>query len=224
MNGKEKVGQAAAQLVEDGMTVGLGTGSTAYYFIEELGRRVQEEGLKLGGAVPTSLASQKQAEALGIQTSSIDEVDRLDLTIDGVDEFTGPEAGIKGGGGALLVEKIIGQNSKRIIWIAETRKHVKHLGAFPLPVEVITEGHEQLLRYFAQKGYAPNLRRADDDQPFVTQHGHYIIDLALEKIEDPEALAKELIQIVGVVETGLFLNRTEKVLASDEHGDIVTYE
>lgn len=133
MNMKELVGKKAAEYVESGMTVGLGTGSTAYYFVEEIGRRVKEEGLEIVG-VTTSLATKKQAEALGIPLKSVDEVDYIDVTIDGADEIAPDFSGIKGGGGALLFEKIVAEQSKSVIWIVDESKMVDYLGRFPLPV------------------------------------------------------------------------------------------
>ena len=142
MNMKELVGKKAAEYVESGMTVGLGTGSTAYYFVEEIGRRVKEEGLEIVG-VTTSLATKKQAEALGIPLKSVDEVDYIDVTIDGADEIAPDFSGIKGGGGALLFEKIVAEQSKSVIWIVDESKMVDYLGRFPLPVEVVPYGSEQ---------------------------------------------------------------------------------
>ena len=126
MNMKELVGKKAAEYVESGMTVGLGTGSTAYYFVEEIGRRVKEEGLEIVG-VTTSLATKKQAEALGIPLKSVDEVDYIDVTIDGADEIAPDFSGIKGGGGALLFEKIVAEQSKSVIWIVDESKMVLSL-------------------------------------------------------------------------------------------------
>ena len=142
MNMKELVGKKAAEYVESGMTVGLGTGSTAYYFVEEIGRRVKEEGLEIVG-VTTSLATKKQAEALGIPLKSVDEVDYIDVTIDGADEIAPDFSGIKGGGGALLFEKIVAEQSKSVIWIVDESKMVDYLGRFPLPVEVVPYGSLQ---------------------------------------------------------------------------------
>ena len=139
MNMKELVGKKAAEYVESGMTVGLGTGSTAYYFVEEIGRRVKEEGLEIVG-VTTSLATKKQAEGLGIPLKSVDEVDYIDVTIDGADEIAPDFSGIKGGGGALLFEKIVAEQSKSVIWIVDESKMVDYLGRFPLPVEVVPYG------------------------------------------------------------------------------------
>ena len=147
MNMKELVGKKAAEYVESGMTVGLGTGSTAYYFVEEIGRRVKEEGLEIVG-VTTSLATKKQAEALGIPLKSVDEVDYIDVTIDGADEIAPDFSGIKGGGGALLFEKIVAEQSKSVIWIVDESKMVDYLGRFPLPVEVVPYGSEQILKRF----------------------------------------------------------------------------
>lgn len=214
VNEKQVVGQRAAQYVEDGMTVGLGTGSTAYYFVLALAERIREEGLSIVG-VPTSIETANLAKENGIEIKSVDEVKFLDLTIDGTDEFDPQLNGIKGGGGALLIEKIVATNSKRVMWIADHSKEVQQLGAFPLPVEVITEGSGQLMRTFEEKGYRPSLRQMESGEPFVTDHKHYIIDLYLEKIENPYALAEELIHMVGVVEHGLFLDITEKVIIAD---------
>ena len=142
MNMKEMVGKQAATYIESGMTVGLGTGSTAYYFVEEIGRRVKEEGLDIIG-VTTSKRTKEQAEKLGIPLKSVDEVDFIDVTVDGADEIAPDFSGIKGGGGALLFEKIVAEQSKRIIWIVDESKMVDYLGRFPLPVEVIPYGSEQ---------------------------------------------------------------------------------
>ncbi|MHC5269256.1 ribose-5-phosphate isomerase RpiA [Enterococcus sp. LJL98] len=217
MNLKEMVGIKAASYIKDGMTVGLGTGSTAYYMIEELGRRVKEEGLKIVG-VPTSYASQQQAAALGIPVKTIDEVNHVDLTIDGADEISADFHGIKGGGAALLFEKVVATYSKEIIWIVDESKMVPQLGKFPLPVEVIPYGQEQLFRLFQEKGYQPAFRMASDDTLKKTDSGHSIIDLHLDKIENPIALAKELDTLVGVVEHGLFLSMVNKVIIGKESG------
>lgn len=136
MNLKQLAGIEAAKFVKDGMIVGLGTGSTAYYMVEEIGRRMREEGLRITG-VTTSNATKEQAEKLGIPLKSIDEVPVVDLTIDGADEISADFQGIKGGGAALLFEKIVATYSKETIWIVDSSKLVDKLGKFPLPVEVI---------------------------------------------------------------------------------------
>lgn len=221
-NEKQLVGEKAAEFIQDGMTVGLGTGSTAYYFVLALAERIKNEGLKIVG-VPTSIATAELAQEQGITIRSIDEVEQLDITVDGTDEFDDDLNGIKGGGGALLIEKIVANNSQEIIWIADHTKKVDQLGAFPLPVEVITEGSQQLLRYFEEKGYHPTLRLDSEGNPYVTDHKHYIIDLHLEKITHLYDLAEELIHLVGVVEHGLFLNRANKVIiAEDDATQIIT--
>ena len=217
MNLKQLVGIKAAEFVEDGMIVGLGTGSTAYYMVEEIGRRMREEGLKITG-VTTSSGTKTQAESLGIPLKSIDEVPVVDLTIDGADEISADFQGIKGGGAALLFEKIVASYSKQTIWIVDGSKMVDQLGRFPLPVEVIPYGSQQLMRLFKEKNYQPVLRQTETGETVVTDSGHYIIDLHLERIEDPEKLATYLDQLVGVVEHGLFLNMVSKVVVASENG------
>ncbi|MBO1300002.1 MULTISPECIES: ribose-5-phosphate isomerase RpiA [unclassified Enterococcus] len=217
MNLKQLVGIKAAEFVEDGMIVGLGTGSTAYYMVEEIGRRMREEGLKITG-VTTSSGTKAQAEGLGIPLKSIDEVSMVDLTIDGADEISADFQGIKGGGAALLFEKIVATYSKQTIWIVDGSKMVDQLGRFPLPVEVIPYGSQQLMHLFEEKNYQPVLRQTEARETVVTDSGHYIIDLHLERIEDPEKLAAYLDQLVGVVEHGLFLNMVSKVVVASENG------
>lgn len=217
MNLKEIVGIEAASYVKDGMVVGLGTGSTAYFMIKEVGRRVKEENLQITG-VPTSFASKKQAESLGIPVKTIDQVDKVDLTIDGADEISADFQGIKGGGAALLFEKIVATYSDQIIWIVDGSKMVDKLGKFPLPVEVIPYGQEQTFRLFQKKGYQPSFRMENDTDKKTTDCGHSIIDLHLEVINDPFALSDELDHMVGVVEHGLFLNRVNTVIVGNDSG------
>lgn len=217
LNLKEMVGIKAASYVTDGMTVGLGTGSTAYYMIEELGRRVKEENLKIAG-VPTSYASKKQAEALNIPVKTIDQVNYVDLTIDGADEISQDFHGIKGGGAALLFEKVVATYSKEIIWIVDESKMVDKLGRFPLPVEVIPYGQDQLFRLFQEKNYHPSFRMESEDTLKQTDSGNSIIDLQLDCIDDPIALANELDSLVGVVEHGLFLSMVDRVIIGKESG------
>ncbi len=217
LNLKEMVGIKAASYVTDGMTVGLGTGSTAYYMIEELGRRVKEENLKIVG-VPTSYASKKQAEALNIPVKTIDQVNYVDLTIDGADEISQDFHGIKGGGAALLFEKVVATYSKEIIWIVDESKMVDKLGRFPLPVEVIPYGQDQLFRLFQEKNYHPSFRMESEEVLKQTDSGNSIIDLQLDCIDDPIALANELDSLVGVVEHGLFLSMVNRVIIGKESG------
>ncbi|RXV54978.1 ribose 5-phosphate isomerase A [Streptococcus australis] len=216
VNLKEQVGIKAAEFVTDGMIVGLGTGSTAYYFVAELGRRIKEEGLNIT-AVTTSSVTYEQAEGLGIPLKAIDDVEVVDLTVDGADEVDPALNGIKGGGGALLMEKIVATNSKDCIWIVDESKQVETLGAFKLPVEVVQYGAENLFRHFEKKGYSPAYREKDG-QRFVTDQGNFIIDLDLKVIPDAEALAEELDRTVGVVDHGLFLGMVSKVIIGTPEG------
>ena len=216
VNLKEQVGIKAAEFGTDGMIVGLGTGSTAYYFVAELGRRIKEEGLKIT-AVTTSSVTYEQAEGLGIPLKAIDDVVVVDLTVDGADEVDPALNGIKGGGGALLMEKIVATNSKDCIWIVDESKQVETLGAFKLPVEVVQYGAENLFRHFEKKGYSPAYREKDG-QRFVTDQGNFIIDLDLKVIPDAEALAEELDRTVGVVDHGLFLGMVSKVIVGTPEG------
>lgn len=217
LNFKKMVGVEAANYVQKDMVVGLGTGSTAQYLVAELGRRVQEEGLRFIG-VATSEATKQQALALQIPMKSIDEVAYVDLTIDGADEVSADFHGIKGGGAALLFEKIVATYSRKNIWIVDESKLVDKLGAFPLPVEVIPYGSEHLLRLFTEKDCKPILRRTVTGQPLVTDSGHYIIDLHMERIDDPVALGTWLNQIVGVVEHGLFLQMASTLIIGGPQG------
>lgn len=216
VNLKEQVGIKAAEFVTDGMIVGLGTGSTAYYFVAELGRRIKKEGLHIT-AVTTSSVTYEQAEGLGIPLKAIDDVEVVDLTVDGADEVDPALNGIKGGGGALLMEKIVATNSKDCIWIVDESKQVETLGAFKLPVEVVQYGAENLFRHFEKKGYSPAYREKDG-QRFVTDQGNFIIDLDLKVIPDAEALAEELDRTVGVVDHGLFLGMVSKVIVGTPEG------
>lgn len=212
---KERVGRYAAKFVEDGMIVGLGTGSTAYYFVDEVGKRVQN-GLNIVG-VTTSKQTEEQAKSLGIPLKSVDEVAYIDVTVDGADEVDGRLNGIKGGGGALLFEKIVAKQSKKVIWVADESKVVETLGAFPLPVEVVKYGSQHVIRYFEEKGYAPVLRHRNGDV-FVSDDGNYIVDLHIKAIHDVDALAVELDSLTGVVEHGLFVNMTDSVIIGTQTG------
>lgn len=217
MNLKQLVGIEAASYITDGMIVGLGTGSTAYYFIEELGRLVQEEHLQITG-VPTSFASKKQASDCQIPIATIDEVPYVDVVVDGADEVSAEFHGIKGGGAALLFEKIVASNSKQVIWIVDESKLVEHLGNFPLPVEVIPYGEEQLFSYFNSQEYHPTFRLDADGEKLLTDCKHHIIDLHLDEIRAPHALADELDHLVGVVEHGLFLDMAHTIIVGTADG------
>lgn len=216
-NLKKQVGIKAAEFVKSGMVVGLGTGSTAAYFVEELGRRVAEEQLEITG-VTTSSVTSEQAKALGIPLASIDEVDYVDLTVDGADEIDSHLNGIKGGGAALLMEKIVATYSKDYIWIVDESKLSENLGSFKVPVEVITYGSEQLFKEFERAAYAPTWRLNEEGEKLITDMQHFIIDLHIAKIENPQKLADELDLMVGVVEHGLFNGMVKKVIVVGSDG------
>ncbi len=213
---KALVGQAAVKYIEDGMIVGLGTGSTVRYLVDALGERVKNEGLNIIG-VTTSNRTTEQATSLGITIKDLDEVDHVDLTIDGADEVDPNFFGIKGGGGALLWEKIVNNASTKNMWIVDESKLVDQLGDFGLPVEVIPFGASHVFSALEAKGYQPEWRM-DGDQKYRTDEGNLIIDLRFGKIADPEQLANELIQMVGVVEHGLFLHRVDTVIVGRQDG------
>lgn len=213
---KKVAGIKACEYVTDGMVVGLGTGSTAYYFVEELGRRIKEEGLTIT-AVTTSSVTSQQAKGLGIPLLSIDEVNEVDVTVDGADEVDTAFNGIKGGGGALLMEKVVATPTKEYIWVVDESKLVQHLGAFKLPVEVVQYGAEQLFRRFEKAGYKPSFREKDG-QRFITDMQNFIIDLDLGVIKDPVSFGRALDHMVGVVEHGLFNQMVDKVIVAGKEG------
>jgi ribose 5-phosphate isomerase A len=204
--------QAAARALEEvreGMKLGLGTGSTAKHFVELLGERVRS-GLNVIG-VPTSEATRADALRCGIPLTTLDDIDHLDLTVDGVDEIDPALNAIKGGGGALLREKIVAAASDRMIVIADDSKWVEVLGRFPLPVEVVPFGlaatRRAMAKAFAESGVSGQmvLRKGKDGHVFVTDGGHWIVDADLGRIEDAPRLAALLAAIPGVVEHGLFI-------------------
>lgn len=217
---KKQVGYASVEYIKDGMTVGLGTGSTAYYMVEKLGQEIQQGNLNIT-AVTTSKKTAEQAESLGIPLKDLDEVDWIDVTIDGADEIDPEFQGIKGGGGAHLIEKIVASYSDQVIWIVDESKMVDELGAFPLPLEVIPFGHKKLCKILEQKGYQPAIRQTEAGQLFRTDNDNLVIDLHLESIQAPHALAQELSQLPGVVEHGLFLDMVDIVLVG-RNGQVET--
>lgn len=223
MNQKQQVGEKAASFVEDHMVVGLGTGSTAVYMVEALAKRVKAENLTIE-CVATSNSTFDLAQSLGLNIKNLSEVDEIDLTIDGADEVSPDFQGIKGGGAAHLFEKIVATRSKKNIWIVDDSKLVDQLGAFPLPVEVVKFGSEYLFKCFEKEGYNPSFRLDDAGERLMTDSGNYVIDLGLEVIEDPRALAKELKAKVGVVEHGLFIDVVDQVLVGNENGEVVVKE
>ena len=213
---KRQAAQRSMEYVQDGMRIGLGTGSTAKFVLELLGERVRNEGLKIVG-VPTSHAAAALARSVGIPLVSFTEVQELDLGIDGADEVGPQLALIKGGGGALLHEKVVAAATREFIVVVGEGKVVPQLGAFPLPVEVIPFAGPRVERQLQNLGAAPVLRFAGDG-PFITDEGNWIYDCHFGSISDPERTAAAIRAIVGVVEHGLFLNMATRVIVADGTG------
>jgi ribose 5-phosphate isomerase A len=219
---KRAAAARAVEFVRPGMRLGLGTGSTAKHFVELLGDRVRS-GLNII-AVPTSETTFVDAKRCGIPLATLDEVPELDLTIDGADEIGPDLCLIKGGGGALLREKIVASASARMIVIADQSKWVPELGRFPLPIEVVSFGLaatqravEKAVRTTQQLG-ALTLRRRQDGVVFVTDGGHWILDAALARIDDPAALAHAISSVPGVVEHGLFIGLAHMAIIGGPDG------
>ena len=213
----------ASALVENGMKVGLGTGSTAYWLVYHLAERVRSEGLEFVG-VPTSNKTREQAQAEGLKLISMDDAGRLDITIDGADEFDQSMNLIKGGGGAHLQEKIVAFGSDRMVVIADETKKVNKLGKFPLPVEVLKFGSASSQKQIEELLIAQNYKdftvqmRMEKNQPFITDEGNYIFDLNLGEIQNPRKLCVDLNIIPGVVENGLFIDVCKAVVIGYSDG------
>ncbi len=213
---KRRAAARSLDFVAQGMVLGLGTGSTAALMVEMLGARVRA-GLDIRG-VPTSRATADLARRSGIPLTDLSAVHRLDLTIDGADEVDPGLRLIKGGGGALLREKIIASLSDRVVIIAEADKRVDRLGRFPLPVEVIPFAAPALTPRLEALGGDARPRVGADGEPFVTDEGHHILDAAFGEIADPEALARRLADMPGVVEHGLFIGLAERAIFGIDTG------
>lgn len=219
----QRLGERAAELVEDDMLVGLGTGSTAAAMIEALGRR-RLDGLNFTG-VATSHHTLEQATSLGIPMVALNDIDRLDLCIDGADEIDPALNVVKGRGGALLFEKLVARRADQYVIIATDEKLVEHLGTrMALPVEVVPEGWIHTADEIATLGVSPNLRKKNDT-PFKTDGGHYILDCVWpgENTIDPASIAEALKAITGVVDHGLFINMVTMALTIDPEGKIETH-
>jgi ribose 5-phosphate isomerase A len=219
---KRAAAARALELVEPGMRLGLGTGSTARHFVELLAERVRA-GLRIV-AVPTSETTQRDAERLGVPLTTLEETPALDLTVDGADEIAPDLSLIKGGGGALLREKIVASASARMVVIADESKWVATLGRFPLPIEVVPFGlavTRRAVEVAAAAAHCPGpavLRQTKDGRPFVSDCGHWILDAALGRIPDPGALADRLAGIAGVVEHGLFIALAQTAILASADG------
>ncbi|HXK97195.1 MAG TPA: ribose-5-phosphate isomerase RpiA [Limnochordia bacterium] len=215
MEAKRVAAEKAVEYVADGMTVGLGTGSTTAYAIHKLGEMVKQ-GLKIK-AVATSTRSETLAKELGIQLVAFADIDQIDLTIDGADEVDPEWNLIKGGGGALLREKIVAAASRRLIIIVDESKVVQRLGLFPLPVEVVPFGWELTMRKLANLGYNPRLR-TENGKPYVTDNGNYILDCRIGLIDRPGQIHDRINSMVGVVDNGLFIGYASLVIVGYHDG------
>lgn len=210
MNEKAAVGEkAAVDYVKDGMVVGLGTGSTVYYTIVKIGEMIKE-GMKVQG-VATSVQTEKLAEEQGIPLLTLDKVESIDVAIDGADEIDHHFYAIKGGGGAMLREKIIARASNKFVVVVDSKKVVQKLGSFPLPVEVVPFGVRKTESYIQRFG-CQTVLRMKGDTPYITDNGNYIIDCTFDVIANPKQLEKDLNNITGVVENGLFIDMIKDVI------------
>lgn len=207
---KQLAAEASLKYVRDGQVLGLGTGSTATWAIRALGEKVRA-GLKIRG-IPTSQRSRDLATELGIPLTTFDEIQQLDVTIDGADEFDSNLNLIKGGGGALLREKIVASATRQVVIVTDSSKQVPVLGKFPLPIEVIRFAQALVAKRIASLGATPTLRRDAEGKPYITDEGHHILDCAFGKIPDPAELDRTLNTIPGVVEHGLFVGMASVVI------------
>jgi ribose 5-phosphate isomerase A len=207
---KEAAARASLRFVQSGQVVGLGTGSTAAYFIRLLAEEIKH-GLRIRG-IPTSVRSKELAESLGIPLTTLDECQEIDVTVDGADEVDPQLRLIKGGGGALLREKIIASATKQLVIVADITKRVPVLGKFPLPVEVIRFAQALVAKRITWLGAEVRLRQQSDGKPFVTDENNHILDCHFGEIPDANGLARQLSDMPGVVEHGLFIGMASAVL------------
>lgn len=218
MNLKEVVGKKAVEYVKDGMIVGLGTGSTVFYFVHALADRVKE-GLNVE-MVSTSIQTVELAQSLGLTIKELEEIDHIDLAVDGVDEIDKNFNAIKGGGAALFREKIVADIAREVIWIYDESKDVEKLGNFNLPVEILPFGYSHTIRKMEEAGLKPVLR-LKDGATLITDNNNYIVDLHLGYGFDIKSVKEKLESIVGVVEHGLFLNMCKLCIKGTEHGAVI---
>jgi ribose 5-phosphate isomerase A len=217
MNAKQLAAEKAVSFLDNGMTIGLGTGSTAYWAIEKIGEKVKKEGWNIK-AIATSVVSEEQARGLGIPIFDFSSIKSIDVTIDGADEVDPRLQLIKGGGGALLREKIVATNSKQMIVVADESKWVETLGKFPLPVEVVHFGWERTFDKLQMLGCEAK-RRMKGTTPYITDNGNYIVDCAFGEIKDPPLLQELVNAITGVVDNGLFIHIASKLVLGFNNGD-----
>ena len=210
---KEAAARASLRFVKDGQIVGLGTGSTAAYFIQLLGEQVKK-GLRITG-IPSSERSWEQAASLGIPLTTLDECQQIDVTVDGADEVDPQLRLIKGGGGALLREKIVASATKQLVIVADATKRVPVLGKFPLPVEVIKFAQAVVVKKIEALGASVGLRLGAEGKPFLTDENNHILDCRFGQIPDPDRLARQLSDMPGVVEHGLFIGMASVVLVAN---------
>lgn len=219
MTPKQRAAEAALAYLKDGMFVGLGTGSTADYFLQALAAALRDGKLRNITGVPTSKQSERRAEHLGIPLTTLAQAPMMDVTVDGADEIDPKLNLIKGLGGALLREKIVAQNSKLMIVVADGSKSVDVLGTkAPLPVEVVPFAYEVHENFLKSLGATPTLRKTSEGATFVTDNGNYIYDCRFERISDPADLEKKITSRAGVVDTGLFIGIARLALIADENG------
>jgi len=211
--------EEAVKYVKNGMTLGLGSGSTVNWFLRKLSVRVKE-GLEIQG-IPSSKKTEKLAKELGIPLIDFSGTTHIDLAIDGADEIDSSLNLIKGGGGSLVREKVVDACADELIIIADASKMVSQLGTFPLPIEVLPFGFEVTVENIKKLGGTSNLRRKDD-QIFVSDNGNYIIDCSFGPINDAVTLHEKLIQMVGVIDTGIFAGMADKVIVA-RNGEIELY-
>lgn len=220
---KKVAAEMALNFVKDGMMIGLGTGSTATFFIQELGKRVLQ-GLKIH-AIASSESSEKLARSLNIPLASHDTVTSLDLTVDGADEIDPQKNMIKGGGGALFREKIVASMSQEVIIVVDDHKYVNTLGNFPLAIEILPFAWQATAHHLSKINLQGHLRMMKDNHPFVTDNGNYIYDIAKESLQQDLQKLNALLHIIpGVIETGLFFGLATKILVGYDDGSVEIFE